>query len=264
MSFFDSHCHLKSFWEKGELSQVISRAKKAEVNKMVTVGTSSEDWQIYHRLAVRFAGTIYYSIGLHPSYVDDSWREHVSALRSFWEMEKKPVALGEIGLDYFRLPKDWEQKKLAIGLQKDAFKKQLAWARELEVPVIIHSRNAFEDCVDMIDSSGLNWNNVVFHCFSEGIEQAKILSDRGGRASYTGIMTHKKNSFLLESLKVQKLENLMIETDSPYLSPVPCRGKTNEPANLCLLGNFLAKELKVSLEELAGSTKASTEAFYRI
>ena len=116
----------------------------------------------------------------------------------------------------------------------------------------------------MIDSSGLNWNNVVFHCFSEGIEQAKILSDRGGRASYTGIMTYKKNSFLLESLKVQKLENLMIETDSPYLSPVPCRGKTNEPANLCLLGNFLAKELKVSLEELAGSTKASTEAFYRI
>ena len=245
MSWFDTHCHLQSFRRKGELENVLQRADEAGVSRMVTVGTSPEDWADYLELSVKYCGRIDYSVGLHPGYVDENWADQISSLPTFWESHKSPVALGEIGLDYFRLPKEPEIAEQIINCQKEALRRQLLWARQFDCPVIIHSRAAFDDCVAEIDRSGVNWERVVFHCFTEGVAQIKKLIERGGRASFTGILTFPKNNQLWDAVKYQGTEKLMLETDSPYLAPVPYRGKRNEPAFITKVGEYTCNLLNV-------------------
>lgn len=245
MSWFDTHCHLQSFHKKGELESVLQRADEAGVSRMVTVGTSPEDWADYLELSIKYCGKIDYSVGLHPGYVDANWADHISSLPTFWESNKSPVALGEIGLDYFRLPKEPELAEQIINWQKEALRRQLLWARQFDCPIIIHSRAAFDDCVEEIDRSGVNWERVVFHCFTEGVAQIKKLIERGGRASFTGILTFPKNDQLWEAVKYQGVEKLMLETDSPYLAPVPHRGKRNEPAFINKVGEYACNLLNV-------------------
>ena len=264
MSWFDSHCHLKNFWERGELASVIGRAQNASVTGMITVGTSPKDWNIYSHLAIEYQELVYYSIGLHPGYVDDFWEQNTQGLEKYWDNQKPPVALGEIGLDYFRLPCEEGKRNRIINHQKAAFAKQLQWAKQLDCPVIVHSRNAFEDCLDLIDESGLNWNSVVFHCFSEGEEQVKLLLERGGRASFTGIITFKNNEPLRNALRSYPLDKLMLETDSPYLAPVPKRGQQNEPSYLPYIGEYLADSIKISSSSLAEKTYRATREFFRL
>ena len=174
------------------------------------------------------------------------------------------VAVGEIGLDYFRLPKDAGDAEVVKEQQGLAFSYQLSFAKERGLPVIVHSRNAFEDCLTLIDNSGVDWNKVVFHCFSEGVTQMEQLKERGGRASFTGILTFGKNDPLREAALRQGMENLMIETDSPYLAPEPRRGKVNEPAFLRYLGQFAARLFDVSEDLLAEKTFENTCDFYGI
>jgi len=262
MSWFDSHCHLHGFWEKGTLDEVLSRADELGVSKMTTVGTSREDWDLYRALAEKYSERIVFSAGLHPSYVDGDWNTQLEGLPDCWSADPKPVALGEIGLDYFRLPKDETKARETKDFQQLAFKEQLNLARKLNVPVIIHSRNAFADCVRLIDESGVNWKKVVFHCFSEGVSQIEQLIERGGTASFTGILTFNKNEQLREAALRQGMENLMIETDSPYLAPEPKRGKMNEPSFLHHIGQYAANLFDVPEELLAEKTTARTEEFY--
>ena len=261
MSWFDTHCHFQNFLHKQELESVLQRAEDAGVHKMVTVGTSPQDWADYRDLAQIYRERIYYSAGLHPGYVDAGWAKEISGLKEYWTNEEAPVALGEIGLDYFRLPKDQEKAEKIIFWQKEAFREQLTMARDLDCPVIIHSRWAFDDCVSEIDRSGIKWERVVFHCFTEGVREVGQLMERGGRASFTGIVTFPKNERLLEAVKHQGVDRLMIETDSPYLAPVPYRGKTNEPARLDLIGKFLNDLFSQSVE---AKTWESSLHFYRI
>ena len=262
MSWFDSHCHLQGFLEKGTLDEVLGRAEELGVSKMTTVGTSREDWELYRTLAEKYPDRIFFSAGLHPSYVDSDWKTQLEGLPGFWSSDPKPVALGEIGLDHFRLPKDEDKARETKDFQELAFKEQLNLAQALNLPVIVHSRNAFPDCVRLIDESGINWEKVVFHCFSEGVSQIEQLIERGGTASFTGILTFKKNEQLREAALRQGMENLMIETDSPYLAPEPRRGKMNEPAFLHDIGQYAANLFGVPEELLAEKTTARTEEFY--
>jgi len=261
MSWFDTHCHLQNFLQKQELESVLQRADDAGVGKMVTVGTSPQDWADYRNLAQTYPGRIYYSVGLHPGYVDADWAREISGLKEYWASEEAPVALGEIGLDYFRLPKDQEKAEKIIFWQKEAFREQLTLARNLDCPVIIHSRSAFDDCVSEIDQSGIKWERVVFHCFTEGVREVGQLMERGGRASFTGIVTFPKNEPLLEAVKHQGLDQLMIETDSPYLAPAPHRGKTNEPSRVDIIGKFLNDLFSKSVE---AETWENALHFYQI
>ena len=250
MSWFDTHCHLQTFLRKKELEPVLQRAEDGGVKRMVTIGTSADDWEDYQTIAQQFPHRIDYSAGLHPGYVDQDWEGQLSGLENYWGSEKAPTALGEIGLDYFRLPKDGEQAEKIIFWQKEALRKQLGIARKLACPVIIHSRSAFDDCVREIDHSGVDWKKVVFHCFTEGVGEISQLIERGGRASFTGIITFPKNEKLLEAVKYQGLERLMIETDSPYLAPVPHRGKRNEPSFISQIGDFLGDMFGQSIEQI--------------
>ena len=123
MSWFDTHCHLQSFIKTEELEAVLERAEQAGVNKMITVGTSPDDWDDYRGLSEQNLGRIDYSAGLHPGYVDQNWEAKLSGLSGCWHKSHAPVALGEIGLDYFRLPKDQREGEKIIFWQKEAFRK---------------------------------------------------------------------------------------------------------------------------------------------
>ena len=128
--------------------------------------------------------------------------------------------------------------------------------------MVIHSRGAFRECVETIDASGVDWNRVVFHCFSEGEPEIRELEKRGGRGSFTGILTYKNADAVRAAAKAQGLRRLMIETDAPFLAPVPHRGKPNEPAYLRHTAEYAAGMFGVSLEELASATTAAARAFY--
>ena len=264
MQLIDSHTHLESFDKRGETDAVLARAREAGVTRLVTIGTSTEDWARYRGLATRHAGVVFHTVGLHPCSVDDRWSEELAQLEAFWHGEgARPVALGECGLDRFHLPKDDPARAEKIfAWQRAAFAAQLVVAERLGCPVVVHSRGAFRECVEMIDASGVAWERVVFHCFTEGPAEMAELVRRGGRGSFTGILTYKNADTLRAALVAQGLDRLMLETDAPYLTPAPHRGKANEPAYLRHTAEAAAAALGVSLEELAARTTANARAFF--
>lgn len=264
MELIDSHCHLQGFQRKGELDAVLQRAKAAGVQHCITVGTSPEDWVGYRELHAAHPESIAYTVGLHPCYVDEHWEAAVGQLSTFFMPPRAPVALGEIGLDYFHLPKDAIQAGEIILAQEAAFREQLLIASELEGPVIIHSRDCFEETLSIIEGSGIDWQRIVFHCFTYGPDAVRQLNERGGRASFTGIVTYKSAGTIREALRAQGVDRLMLETDCPYLSPEPHRGKANEPAFLPEIAKVCAEVLSIDPAELATLTSQNTRQFFKL
>jgi len=262
MTIVDTHTHLDAVSRAGGLPGLIRRAREAGVSRMIAVGTAPDDWDLYRQLSRENRDCIRHTIGVHPCSVDERWEEAVSAIPSFWEGDCPPVALGECGLDRFHLPKEPGEAHRIFALQKAAFDSQLAVAKRLGCAVVIHSRGAFRECVDTIDASGVEWGKVVFHCFSEGPAEILELAGRGGRGSFTGILTYKNADAVRAAAMAQGLGRLMIETDAPFLAPAPHRGKPNEPAYLRHTAEYAASMFGVAVEELASATTATARAFY--
>ena len=174
------------------------------------------------------------------------------------------MAIGECGLDRFHLPKDAEAAERILGWQKAAFEVQLGLAKRLGCALVVHSRGAFAECVAMIDASGVDWTKVVFHCFSEGPGEISELVQRGGRGSFTGILTYKNAENVRQAARVQGLGRLMVETDAPFLAPVPHRGSPNEPAYVRHTAEYAAAMLGVPFEELAEVTTKNAKVFFGI
>lgn len=258
----DSHTHLHSFALKGLLDQTLEASAEAGLERLVTVGTDTDDWDVYAEMAEKYH-QVDYTVGIHPCSVEASWETGFSQIEAFWSRNLKPVALGEIGLDRFHLPRnDEEAAKEIFELQVAACVAQLELAKKLDCPVVVHSRGAFQECVDLIDQSGVDWSKVVFHCFSEGPGEMKQLLDRGGFGSFTGVITFKNAESVRDAAKLQGLDRLMIETDAPYLAPMPKRGKPNEPAYLAYTAAYCSELFGVSAEEFAEKTTARAKAFY--
>ena len=264
MTLVDTHTHLDAVARAGGLPDLLRRSRAAGVDRMVAVGTAPDDWDLYRDLARENREIVHYTVGVHPCSVGEGWESAVEAIPGYWRSgaADAPVALGECGLDRFHLPKDLEAAERVFGLQKAAFAAQLQAARVLGCPVVIHSRGAFRECVDMIDASGVDWKRIVFHCFSEGEAEILELMAKGGRGSFTGILTYKNAESVRAAAKAQGLGRLMVETDAPFLAPVPHRGKTNEPAYLRHTAEYAAGLFGVSLDELAASTTATARSFY--
>lgn len=258
----DTHCHLSSFMHDGSLQARLEAAAQAGIARMIAVGTGQDDWASYRDLAAAHPGRIYHSVGIHPCHVEADWEEQFMQLAPFFADTPAPVALGEIGLDRFHLPKDPAEAEECFRRQHEALRRQLSLAVQFDCPVIIHSRNAFHECVRAIDDSGVDWRRIVFHCFSEGPAEMRILNERGGRGSFTGILTYKNADAMREACLLQGLDRLMLETDSPYLSPQPCRGKVNEPAFLRHTAEFAAALFGVSFDELCTRTDANATRFF--
>ncbi|HXQ80445.1 MAG TPA: TatD family hydrolase [Opitutaceae bacterium] len=264
MTLVDTHTHLDSAARSGGLPDLVRRARAAGVEWMIAIGTAPGDWDLNRELARGNRECIRHAVGMHPCCVDTGWEAAVAGIARFWEAgaDDVPVALGECGLDRFHLPKEPGAAARAFDLQREAFEAQLSIARRLACAVVVHSRGAFSECVEAIDASGVDWRRVVFHCFAEGEAEILQLAARGGRGSFTGILTYKNADAVRAAARAQGLERLMIETDAPYLSPVPQRGKPNEPAYLRHTAEYAARLFGVGLDELAAATTAAARAFF--
>jgi TatD DNase family protein len=261
----DTHAHLDGYVQQGSLPAVLERARAAGLAGVIAIGTEPADWEIHRKIAAERPDFVAYTVGLHPCSVAEGWERAVAGMEAFWQgPAPRPAALGEAGLDRFHLPPAPAEAEAALARQRAAFAAQLELARRLQCPVVIHSRQAFAECVAMIDESGVDWRRVVFHCFSEGAAEVEELRRRGGLASFTGILTYKNAAAVRAAAQAQGLAACMIETDAPYLAPAPHRGKPNEPALLKHTAEFAAELYGVDLGRLAEVTTANARKFYGI
>ena len=261
----DTHTHFESFARRQVLDAALRDARAAGVTALVTIGTSSQDWALYREIAGRHPGLVHYSAGLHPCSVDEQWSRELAQLPAFWtDPAPRPVALGECGLDRFHLPKDEAEAEGIFRWQREAFAEQLRQAQALGCPVVVHSRGAFAECVAMVDASGIDWRRVVFHCFTEGEAEMRQLLERGGYGSFTGILTYKSAETVRAAAKLQGLERFMLETDAPYLTPLPHRGKPNQPAYVRHTAEFAAELFGVPLETLAAVSTDNARRFFSL
>lgn len=255
--FIDSHAHVDGSEFDSDREVVVERALAAGVEVILNVGTGDPHGDAFER-AVKFGEahpSIYTAVGTHPH---DARRYNDLAeekTRKLIEQSAKVVAWGEIGLDfhYDNSPRD---------VQVDVFARQLSAASELNVPVIIHTREAEEQSIELLKSNYSQANRRgVFHCFSGSLDLAKAALDLGFLISFSGIVTFKKAEDLRDVARYVPLDRLLIETDCPFLAPVPFRGKRNEPAYVIEVARCLASERKVSMDEIASAT---TENFLRL
>ncbi|MDR2628713.1 MAG: TatD family hydrolase [Puniceicoccales bacterium] len=259
MEIIDSHCHLDDFFYEGKIEEVLANAEHALVTKMVAVGTQPKDWEFYAEF-VRNHGHISYTIGLHPLTAENE--KDLDQLPIFLEKEVKPVAIGEIGLDYHRLPNEQQAKEKIIEFQKLIFIKQLELAKAHDLPVVIHSRQAFDDTFNILINSGIAGSRILFHCYGYGVSEMEKLKSVGAFVSFAGTLTFRKEQ--VEPLKAANPNKLLIETDCPYLTPEPHRPKRNEPAFIRATARFAAKTLGMSESDFCNLTYENTEKFFAL
>lgn len=249
----DSHCHLAHEKFGGDLLDVLRRAKDAGVSIMVTIGTSLAE----SKANIGLAGAheeVYCTVGLHPHRAKD-WNESDAVLIRDFSKHPKVVGIGEIGLDYHYMhsPRD---------IQKQVFRAQLALALELSLPVVVHTREAIEDTWEIVND--LRPSRLVLHCCSEEWKDVERFVERGYFLSFTGIITYPKAEAIRETARRCPMENLMIETDAPFLAPVPHRGKRNEPAFVIKVAERIAEIKGLSIEEVDKATTSNARRFYGI
>ena len=250
----DSHCHLDRLkLEKfdGDLDAVLDLARSRGVHKFLCVGISLDNVDQVVEIAGRYDDVVC-SVGVHPLDVDSGLAEVDKLL----ELSQKPgvVALGETGLDYYY---DTETKEV----QQRSFTAHLQAAGQAGLPVIVHTRDARQDTIDLIRAHGNPEHAGVLHCFTESWEMAKAALDLNYYISLSGIVTFKNAEELRDVARKIPLDRLLVETDSPYLAPVPYRGKSNIPAYVREVAEFIAELRGIPLEQLAETT---SENFYRL
>lgn len=258
----DSHCHLEKAHHRGDLAAQLDRAAAAGVEQVINVGTKLTDWSLYQDLARQHRDRLFYTVGLHPGCIEEDWEDQLMALGAFFVGDVLPVGLGEIGLDHFHLPKFPDEAAEVKARQGEVFRHQLTLALQFDCPVVIHSRNAVRECVQLIDESGIDWAQVVFHCWSDGPEEIDWIHQRGGRASFTGIVTYKSAENVRQAALAQGLGRIMVETDAPYLTPEPHRKERNEPAQVVHTARRLAQEFGIHPDELAEKATRNTRRFF--
>ena len=257
MGLIDSHAHLTYPEFEGRMEEVLVQCAEAGVERIITIGTSFADARKAVALSQQHPSRIHAAAGFHPHEADRVSDADLAAMGELWEHESV-VAFGEMGLDYHY---DFADR----GNQKRSFSRQLELARDRGKPLIIHCREALDDTVGMLVDHGFASRPVVFHCFTGTRAEADRIAEHGWRISFTGIVTFPKSKELQEIARAYPSEQLMVETDSPYLSPVPVRGRRpNEPAHLAHVAKFLADLRGVSFAELAEQTAANTTRFFRL
>ncbi len=247
----DSHAHLLKEEFGEELEKELKKISESSVKIVNNIGYNLKSSEEAVRLTARYE-FLFATVGIHPydikDFVSNNAVENICSLAK----NKRVVAIGEIGLDYFRDISDF-------GDQKKYFKDQILIAKELGVPIIIHSRDAFKDTFNIIKETG--YFNGVFHSFDYGIEEAKKILDSGMFISFSGMLTFKSKEKLKEVAKIVPLDRVLFETDSPYLAPVPKRGKRNTPLYVEYVYKTFSEIRGIKLEELE---KIVEENFVRL
>lgn len=249
----DSHCHL-DFPELVEnLDSILDSMKANDVAAALCVGVNLEDFPNVRKIAEDHPH-VFASVGVHPDY--EVSEPSIDAIMSLAN-HPKVVAIGETGLDYFRLQGDLEW-------QRERFRTHIRAAKRLDKPLIVHTRSASSDTLRIMKEEGAEEVGGVMHCFTESLEVARAAMEMNFHISFSGIVTFKKAVELKEVAKAVPLDKMLVETDSPYLAPVPYRGKTNQPAYVRHVAEEIATLKGISLEEVAASTTSNFSALFGV
>jgi len=280
----ETHAHLDYPDFANDLDEVLRRATDAGVTRIITIGTSVESSRRAIALAEKYPA-VYAAIGVHPTYVEEAEEDVFAPLR---ELAKNPrvVAIGETGLDYHRLPSEKVAKEKQVQVmsalrtetdeeieaqirdgaykskQASLFQQQLDLAVELGLNVVIHQRNAWEDTLKIMQPYTGKLRGV-FHCFGGSLDEANEVLGLDHVISFTGIVTFKNGAAVREVAAQVPLWKFMVETDCPYLAPVPFRGKRSEPAHTRIVAETIAAARQVPLKEIAETTTETAEKFFR-
>lgn len=260
-NLIDTHSHIYLPELADDLFGIIQRAENEGVNKILLPAIDSDTHAMVMATARKYPGLCLPMMGVHPCSIKEDFekelviaRQHLVAMMEAGR--EVPVAVGECGLDYY-----WD--KTYIPQQKKAFEEQIRWALEFDLPVVIHSRDSTDDCADIIEKFHQGKLRGVFHCFSGTAEQARRITGFGFHLGIGGVITYKKSGLDL-AIKDIPLEWLVIETDAPYLSPVPFRGKRNEPSYIIHTLQKLADTMEISREAAAVATTNNARVLFRI
>ena len=256
MELIDSHAHLDGEKFADDRAAVVERALAAGVVKIITMGDSLESSARSVALAERFE-PIYAAVGVHPEEAQPMTAATDEQLAA-WAAQEKVVAIGEIGLDYY-----WEKDEEKRALQRAIFVRQLDLARQLKLPGCIHDREAHGDMMKILKTEGRGLRGVL-HCYSGSWEMAAELLKGDWYFGIDGPLTYKNAAKLPEIVQRLPAERILVETDSPYLSPMPFRGKRNEPAHVLYVAKKAAELRGESLEDFARATRENTRALYGI
>jgi TatD DNase family protein len=251
--YIDTHCHLDFENFDGDRESVVQRSIKNKIEAIITIGTSVETSIKAIELSKKFA-TVFAAVGIHPN---DAANVNQKSVQKIYDISSNPkvVAIGEIGLDYYR-------KYTSEDVQKELFRTQLKIAREKELPVIIHNREAHADVYDILVQEKSSDLKGVLHSFDGDAHFLDSILSYNFYISFTGVITFKNTNFE-EIIKRVPLENLLLETDSPFLTPVPFRGKRNEPSYVTYVAEKIAQIKEISVEELAKITSANARKLFK-
>ena len=250
-SFIDTHCHLDKLESTPE--EAVNEAKDAGVQRMLTISVDESSLDFVSN-AVRQFTEVFGSVGFHPHDASALTEALEDRIRKLAQEEKKLVAIGETGLDYHYMYSP-------VEVQQQVFRKQLRLAEELNLPVVMHSREAETDTLKILKDIPVKSLGVA-HSFTSSFEMARTLVEMGWYLGINGIVTFKNAEDLREVVRWLPLDKLLLETDSPFLAPIPFRGKPNKPAHIPAIATFIAELRDISLQELAEQTSENAQRLF--
>jgi TatD DNase family protein len=253
MMLIDTHTHLYLDNFDEDRSDMMARAAAAGIEKFYLPSIDSTETERIFKAEKENPGKCFAMMGLHPCYVKENWQQELAHVQH-WLSQRSFSAVGEIGLDLYWDNTFFEQ-------QQTVFHQQIEWALQYHLPIVIHSRNATEHTIKIIQQYKSQGLRGIFHCFGGSYEEAMQITEAGFFLGIGGVVTYKKSG-LAEVLAQVPLTHLVLETDAPYLTPVPFRGKRNESSYLTHVANKLAEVYKVSVDEIASVTTKNAETVF--
>jgi len=253
MTLIDTHTHLYSDEFTDDIDEVIKRAEVAGIQRFYLPAIDSTATEAMLSLETRFPGKCIAMMGLHPCYVKENYKEELKLVEE-WLAKRKFTAVGEIGLDHY-----WDTS--FAPQQEEAFRLQIEWSIQYQLPIVIHTRNAMQETINIVKEYVPKGVRGIFHCFGGSYESAIEIIKAGFYLGIGGVLTYKKAG-LPEVLEKIDLQHIVLETDAPYLTPVPFRGKRNESSYLSYVAGKLAEIKKVSAAEVAAITTANAEKIF--
>jgi len=253
MHFIDTHAHVYAAELTSDLDLVMKNALAIGINKIIMPAIDSSSLDAMLKVEQQFPENCIAMMGLHPCYVKENYKEELKLVEE-WIGKRKFIAIGEIGLDFY-----WD--KTFTKEQHIVFETQMQWALDLNVPIAIHTRNAMGETIEAVKPFAKKGLRGVFHCFSGSKESAEQIISMGFHLGLGGVLTYK-NAGVAEAVKDIPMEYFVLETDAPYLAPVPYRGKTNEPAFMLEVAKKLAEIKSLPLHEIATITTSNAEKLF--
>jgi len=254
--WIDTHCHVYDETTPGGTEGSINAARHADVSAMIVIGTDADTSQHAIDIAARHPD-VWATVGLHPHDASrgfESIAGFIDATSPQKQADRRIVAIGECGLDFY-------YDHSARDVQREVFARHIELAHRAGLPLVIHTRNAWDETFDVLDAEGTP-DRTIFHCFTGSVHEARRCIDRGAYLSFSGIVTFGNAGDIREAARWCPRDRIVIETDAPWLAPVPHRGRKNEPAHVGIVGEFLAAQRGESVEDFAAVTRANSAAAF--